>query len=98
MRNEAAMDTSPIRVLLIDDDEDDCLLTHDLLGDIQGLEFALDWVQTYEAGVDALARRAHDVCLLDYRLDGRTGLELLKHVVAQAIQTPIILLTGQGDR
>jgi signal transduction histidine kinase len=90
------MDTCPIRILLIDDDEDDFLEARALLDDIPGLAFVLDWVKTYEAGLEALARREHDVYLLDYRLDGRTGLELLRQGAHGP--APIILLTAQGDR
>ena len=37
----------------------------------------------------------HDVCLLDYRLGSRTGLEVLRDAVGKGVQTPIIILTGQ---
>ena len=91
------MDRRPIRVLLVEDDEDDYLLTRDLLAEIGPGEFDLEWVRTYEAGLEAAARCRHDVCLLDYRLDGRTGLELLREA-GSAVKAPVILLTGQGDR
>jgi len=91
----------PIRVLLIDDDEDDHLLTRDLLSEIMeaGRErYRLDWQPDYEAALAALRAQAHDVYLLDYHLGGRTGLELLREAVASGCRTPIIMLTGLGDR
>jgi signal transduction histidine kinase len=91
------MDRRPIRVLLVEDDEDDYLLTRDLLAEIGPGEFDVEWVRAYEAALEAVARGGHDVCLLDYRLDGRTGLDLL-HEASAAIEIPVILLTGQGDR
>jgi two-component system CheB/CheR fusion protein len=48
--------------------------------------------------VEALGRNGHDVYLLDYRLGQRNGLELLRDAVQRGCQTPIILLTGQGER
>ena len=57
-----------VKVLLIEDDEDDYLLTRDLLAGIQVQRFALEWVRTYEGGLEALTRTQHDVCLLDYHL------------------------------
>jgi PAS domain S-box-containing protein len=39
-----------------------------------------------------------DVCLLDYHLGQRTGLELLRRAIARGCRTPIILLTGNDDR
>lgn len=90
--------TKPIRVLLIDDDEDEFHLTRQLLDEVEGQRFCLDWVSRYEEGLEAIGRNAHDVYLLDYRLGARTGLELLREAIARGAQAPFILLTGKGDR
>lgn len=87
-----------IRVLLVEDDEDDYILTESLLSEINTNSFDLDWVTTYDAALEALARDNHDVCLLDYRLGARTGLDLLRETQLNGSRPPIILLTGQGDR
>jgi signal transduction histidine kinase len=86
----------PIRVLLIDDDEDDYLLTRDLLVEAGGL--TLDWAPGYEAGLEAVAKGGHDVVLLDYRLGGRTGLDLLREARRRGHNRPTILFTGRGER
>jgi two-component sensor histidine kinase/CheY-like chemotaxis protein len=86
-----------LRVLLVEDDPDDYALTRDLLGD-SGRRFNLDWVSTYDAGLEAIRRQEHDVYLLDYRLGGRDGLELLREASAAGARKPMILLTGQGGR
>ncbi len=86
-----------IRVLLIDDDEEDYLITRDLLDDIPGKRFSLDWVDNYDDGLQRLTRQEHDVYLLDYRLGHRSGLELLTETRPFANQAPVIILTGQGD-
>jgi CheY-like chemotaxis protein len=91
------MDASMIRILLIDDDEDDALLTRELLEDAEGLQFTLDWVPTAEVGLAALVGSGYDVGLIDYRLGARTGLELIQEARAQDCSIPMILLTGQGD-
>ena len=44
----------PVRVLLVDDDRDDYLLTRDLLDEIPGGGYSLDWVSDYESAVAAL--------------------------------------------
>jgi diguanylate cyclase (GGDEF)-like protein len=88
----------PLRVLLVDDDEDDYVLTRALLERIPGARCALEWANTYEAGREALLGGGHDACLLDYRLGACTGLELLAEVVALGCRTPILLLTGLGER
>ena len=87
----------PIRVLLIDDDRDDYLLTRDLFAELPGGRFHLDYVATYEEGLASIRQGGYDVCLLDYRLGPRTGLELLREVHDNGCGIPIILLTGQGE-
>jgi signal transduction histidine kinase len=88
---------APVRVLLIDDDHDDYLLTRDLFAELPGGRFKLDHVSTYEAGLEAIGRGEHDVYLLDYRLGARTGLELLRECHGCGHRAPIILMTGQGE-
>ena len=87
----------PVRVLLVDDDRDDYLLTKDLLADIPGRPFALDWVPDYDAALAAVAGADHDVYLFDYRLGARTGLDLLAEARAVSPGVAVILLTGQGE-
>ena len=92
------MTTVPVKVLLVDDDEDDFVITRDLISQIDGHRYQLDWVDNYEAALAAIRRREHDICLIDYRLGGRTGLELLHEAQAASARLPMILLTGQGDQ
>jgi PAS domain S-box-containing protein len=92
------MSQVPVRVLIVDDDEDDYILTRDLLSQIQGTKFALEWVDNYSSALEKMVEKQHDVYLLDYRLGDRNGLEILQAAIAAGCQAPIILLTGQGDR
>jgi signal transduction histidine kinase len=87
----------PIRILLIEDDEDDFVLVRDLLEEIVFSDYTLDWQSSYQGALAAMDSREHDVCLLDYRLGERTGLELLKEVRERSRCAPIIFLTSQGD-
>ena len=92
------MGAGPIRVLLIEDDEDDYILTRDRLAEVSGTRYDLDWVTEFDAALAAIGRREHDVYLLDYRLGGRSGLDLLRRAIDEGCKGPLILLTGQGDR
>lgn len=91
------MDNSPIKVLLIDDDEDDYILTRYWFSEFQVANCELEWVNNYEAARNAIARYQHDIYLVDYRLGADSGLELLREAIANGCCSPIILLTGQGD-
>src|ERR1041385_7773860 len=85
-----------IRVLLIEDDEDDYVITRELLSEIRGKDFKLRWERTFEGGLEALELNQHDVCLVDYRLGARNGIELLRAARDFTCQSPIILLTTSG--
>jgi PAS domain S-box-containing protein len=87
-----------IRVLLVDDDEDDYILTRDLLAEIGRQKFKLEWMDTYAAGLEEIQQKRHDVYLLDYHLGAHNGLELLREAIKGDCRAPMILLTGQGDR
>ena len=90
--------TKQLDVLLIEDDEDDYIITRALLEKAQTIECDLEWVSTYEEGRDAILTDRYDVCLVDYRLGSGSGLDLLEEVNERGgVQAPIILLTGQGD-
>jgi PAS domain S-box-containing protein len=91
------MDTGIIKVLLVEDDEDDFVITRGLLSDIPGRRFTLDWVKTFEAGLEAMCRNQHDVVLADYRLGAQNGVELLRAGLERGCQAPVILLTGAGE-
>jgi PAS domain S-box-containing protein len=91
------MSDAPVKVLLVDDDEDDYIITRDLILRIAG-RYHLDWVNNYNGALDAIQRREHDIYLLDYRLGERTGLELLCESQQFNARAPMILLTGQGDQ
>ncbi len=86
-----------IKVLLVDDDEDEHVIIRDMLASLGTHNIELDWVSTYEAGLDSIKRGLHDAYLLDFRLGEHSGLELLREAVGGGCTAPIILFTGQGD-
>ena len=92
------MDDQPIRVLLVEDDEDDFVMFRDLLSEIEVGEYELEWVSTYAAAREALGGNRHDVCFLDYRLGDHNGLDILHECAEEGTAIPIVLLTGSGDR
>src|SRR5438128_2543805 len=92
------MASKRVRVLLIEDDEDDYFLTCDLLEDVKGTHYEIDWISKYKDALPGICSGNYDICLVDYRLGEGTGIDLLRESNAAGNQTPIILLTGQGDK
>ena len=86
-----------IRALLIDDDHGDFVVTKGLLSRIALPEIELDWVTTFEEGQAAIANGGYDVYLVDYFLEDRSGLDLLREAARHQLQAPVIMLTGRGS-
>jgi signal transduction histidine kinase len=86
-----------IRVLLIEDDEDDYTLVRDMLSEVRHVEYEVQWMPKYEEALKAIEAPTHDVCLLDYRLGERNGLDLLYEAIGKSYCVPIVFVTGQGD-
>ncbi|WP_373184700.1 EAL domain-containing protein [Halopseudomonas sp.] len=86
-----------LRLLLIEDDEDDFVILRELLEDVPEQQFRLEWVSTYDAGREHALMHQHDVLLVDYRLGADSGLTLISELNAQDLQVPMILLTGLAD-
>ena len=88
---------SPLRILLVEDDEDDYVFIRDLLLEMRpGHE--VDWISEYDRALEAMAEGCHDLYLLDYRLEARTGADLLSEERLQGLTAPVIVLTGVGER
>lgn len=92
------MHDEAVRVLLVEDDEDDYVLTRDLLAEGFGARFSVVWASSRAHGLQRLTEGAFDVALLDYNLGNETGIDLLREARARGCRTPVIMLTGQDDR
>lgn len=90
-------DEKKIYVLLIEDDEDDYIITQDLLLELPHAKYHLDWVTNLEDAKSKLEERSFDVCLCDYRLGSENGLDFLKYAVQNYPRIPVVMLTGQDD-
>ncbi len=95
-RLDPVADGRPIRVLLVDDDEDSYMLTRHYLSKISGEKLHLDWAPSYETGLELIAKTQHDVYLLDYRLGAHTGIDLLQEALALGCKAPMIMLTTEN--
>ncbi|MDA1015996.1 MAG: response regulator [Planctomycetota bacterium] len=91
------MPVQPIRVLLIDDDEDSFVLIEYQLESVAPHRFQLEWARNYTEGIQGITAAKHDVYLVDYRLGDKSGLELLTEAVKIGCEVPVIILTGQHD-
>ncbi len=85
-------------VLLIDDDEEDYIITRDLFREIGGdRKYHLDWVSNFEEARIKVFEKKHHAYLVDYRLGVHSGLELIGEFCNEQFDAPFILLTGQRE-
>lgn len=87
-----------LNILIVDDDQKQYRLVDDMLAAAMLNPFKTTWTATYEAGLSELRSGIYDVCLLDYELGDKNGLDLLRIAQAEDIATPMILITGYGNR
>lgn len=86
-----------LRILMVEDDEDDFIITSELLHESEVFLPKIEWLDNYQSALRAMVQNSYDVYLLDYRLGAEDGLSLLREANAQGCRGPIILLTGQDD-
>jgi diguanylate cyclase (GGDEF)-like protein len=86
-----------IRLLIVDDDEDDLYLITDALSEVTRTRYAIKTAGSALKAMVELSNGIFDVIFSDYRLGAFTGVDFIKSVRAAGIDTPIILLTGISD-
>jgi CheY-like chemotaxis protein len=88
----------PVRLLLVEDDEDDAVILKRTLAKIPDARFEVTWVTSGAAALEALATGWYDATLIDCNLGGTSGVEFIRDATAAGCVTPLIMLTGQRDR
>jgi len=91
------MKPQTIRVLVVDDDEEEYIVVDKYLRKAVTATYSVDWVSSYEQALEAVAEDVHEICLLDYQLGEHTGIELLREMRGRGYRRPVILLTGHGN-
>jgi PAS domain S-box-containing protein len=87
-----------IRILIIDDDEDDFFITSEHLRNIEEYQLTIDWCYRFNEAIEIVGNRNYDLYFVDYRLGANTGLDFLKEAMRLGCEEPIVLLTGKGNK
>jgi two-component system cell cycle sensor histidine kinase/response regulator CckA len=90
------MSKEPLQFLVVEDDEDDFLHIRQLLKKSSG-EADVERAPTADAAMRMANDHPHDLCIVDYRLGDKDGLEVLRQLKNRDEAAPVIFLTGQGD-
>jgi DNA-binding NtrC family response regulator len=81
-------------ILIVDDDE----AVRDVLYDLFSDEHLCHVAATAEQALAFIDDQAYDVVLTDISMPGLSGLELLGHLRQARPGTPVIVISGIGDR
>ena len=88
---------SDIQILIVDDDEDDFIITSEYIRHIPATSFEIDWCHKYDEALQYMLDGKYDLYFVDYRLGAKSGVDLLKEALSNNCEEPIILLTGKGN-
>lgn len=88
------MSAEPIRVLIVDDSEEDAIVASRMLTGNRKYSFETEWAPSVAAGLAALNHGAYDAGLIDYYLGDENGLDLVRLASERGCQTPLIILTA----
>ncbi len=84
----------PSKILVVDDEPDFCEALRDLL---KGNGFSVTEAYDGEQALAAYKRERPDVVLLDIRMPGQSGLEVLKAMGQQSQDTLVIMTTAVDE-
>ncbi len=87
-----------IKLLLIEDDEEDLELLSEILEEIESYEFEIIWASNYKNAIDKIQSDKYDLYIVDYLLGPYSGLEVCAFIKQTVTISPTILLTGKGDK
>ncbi len=87
----------PLKILIVDDSEDDRYLYRRSLDKGQNAAFEMIDCIDGEEGLKKIESEKPDCVLLDYSLPGRDGIEVLKRLRLDEPFLPVVILTGQGN-
>ncbi len=91
------LNDQPIRVLLITPDA----ALHGTIGQLadqsQRASCTVDWVPSYQAGLDAVTAEDHDIYLVHQQLISHNGIDLVAEAIRMGSTVPLIVLTDTVD-
>lgn len=91
------MKVEHVKVLLIEDSPGDARIIKEMLSEKKGIAFELEWQDELSKGTKYLAKDRVDLVLLDLNLPDSQGFNTFTTAKSQALQIPIIVLTGLAD-
>jgi len=86
-----------VKVLVIEDDEDDFVILKHFLSKINTEDYDVYWCNDYDDAEGEILKDEHDIYLIDHFLGKGEGIEIIEKIRERNILKPLILLTGAGN-
>ncbi|MHC4128880.1 MAG: response regulator [Planctomycetota bacterium] len=84
----------PVRILIVDDEED---LISTMAERLELRGFQVDTATTGAGALELVAESAYSVLILDVKMPGISGLDLMTRIKEQQPNLPVILFTGHSS-
>jgi DNA-binding response OmpR family regulator len=88
------MTTTPVQILLI---EDDPAIARSLQDGLARNGYRVSWQATGAAGLAAAREQSVQLIILDVRLPDGSGFDVCRELRRQGLRQPVLILTVQGD-
>jgi DNA-binding response OmpR family regulator len=80
------------KILLVDDDEEIC---EEIKGLLQDEGFRVTVAGDGEAAINLFDKKEFDLMILDLKIPGISGIEILRHVKGRQTSTKVLVVTGK---
>jgi DNA-binding response OmpR family regulator len=87
--------TEKVSILIAEDEETFLKVLTTVLESTR--RFTIFSCETGDEAIEALSKSRYDIIILDHKMPGKTGLNVLQWLHEQKISTPVIMLTGAGS-
>ena len=84
----------PEKILIVDDEPD---IAQVLKLHLEDFGYVTSWASDGESALSLLRSNGHDLVLLDARMPGISGVEVLKRLRASGLGAPVIMMTAHGN-
>ena len=85
---------SMVNILIVDDEE---MLRHLLKSELEQHNYSVDSAENGETAIRKLRDKRSDLVILDIRMPGMDGLEVLKTIREENLTDKVIMLTGVDE-
>lgn len=86
-----------VRVLLIDDDQEDAILLEHQLAKLKDFDVEFVWTNDVRDALHQIRGSDFDVLFVDYRLGNSSGMGLMSQLLEDDPQRAVVMVTGFGD-